>query len=224
MADLQALKQAVIEGDHESSVKLTKQAVEEGTDPLVIFRQALVPGMDIVGRKMQDEEYYIPEVLLAVKAMKGAAEIVRPLLVNHPDAQPTGRVVLGTVTGDLHDVGKNLVGMMLEGGGFEIIDLGTNVSPDKFVAAARDRKADIIALSALLTTTMVNMRDVMKALEAAGLRPEVKVMIGGGAVTQRFADEIGADGFSPDAAGATVLAKGWVTARQSPLVRPVPQS
>lgn len=207
MADLQALSQAVVVGDLESSVKLTHQAIEEGVDPLVIFRQALIPGMGIVGRKMQAEELFIPEVLLAARAMKGAAEIVRPLLANHPDAQPTGRVVLGTVAGDLHDIGKNIVGMMLEGAGFEVTDLGINVSPDKFVAAARDKKAQVIALSALLTTTMLRMRDVIEAFEAAGTRGEVKVMVGGGAVTQRFADEIGADGFSPDAAGATELAK-----------------
>jgi 5-methyltetrahydrofolate--homocysteine methyltransferase len=210
MADLQALSQAVIKGDLESSVKLTKQAIEEGVDPLVIFRQALVPGMDTVGRKMQAEELFIPEVLLAARAMKGATEIVRPLLINRPDAQPVGRVVIGTVEGDLHDIGKNIVGMMLEGAGFEIIDLGINVSPDKFVAAAQDKKAPVIAISALLTTTMLHMKDVVKALEAAGTRGEVQVMIGGGAVTQQFADEIGADGFSPDAAGAAILAKGWV--------------
>jgi 5-methyltetrahydrofolate--homocysteine methyltransferase len=210
MADLQALNQAIIAGDLESAVKLTSEAVEAGIDPLVIFRQALVPGMDTVGRKMQAEELFIPEVLLAARAMKGATEIVRPLLVDNPDAQPTGRVILGTVSGDLHDIGKNIVGMMLEGAGFEVTDLGINVPPEKFVEAARDKKADVIALSALLTTTMLHMRDVVKAFEAAGTRGEVKVMIGGGAVTQQFADDIGADGFSPDAAGAAILANGWV--------------
>jgi len=210
VADLQALSQAVIVGDLESSRKLTRQALDEGVDPLRIFREALVPGMDVVGKKMKAQEYYIPEVLLSARAMKGAAEILRPLIAGNPDAQPTGRVVIGTVSGDLHDIGKNLVGMMLEGAGFEVTDLGTNVSADKFVAAVKEKKANIVALSALLTTTMVRMSDVVKALENAGLRKEIKIMVGGAPVTQRFADEIGADGYSPDAAGAADLGKQWV--------------
>jgi 5-methyltetrahydrofolate--homocysteine methyltransferase len=200
----------VIVGDLESSRKLTRQALDEGVDPLRIFREALVPGMDVVGKKMKAQEYYIPEVLLSARAMKGAAEILRPLIAGNPDAQPTGRVVIGTVSGDLHDIGKNLVGMMLEGAGFEVTDLGTNVSADKFVAAVKEKKANIVALSALLTTTMVRMSDVVKALENAGLRKEIKIMVGGAPVTQRFADEIGADGYSPDAAGAADLGKQWV--------------
>ncbi len=209
MADLQALSQAVIVGDLESSRKLTRQALDEGVDPLVLFREALVPGMDVVGKKMKAQEYYIPEVLLSARAMKGAAEILRPLIAQNPDAQPTGRIVIGTVSGDLHDIGKNLVGMMLEGAGFEVTDLGTNVSADKFVAAVKDKKADFVALSALLTTTMVRMSDVVRALENAGVRSQVKIMVGGAPVTQRFADEIGADGYSADAAGAADLAKEW---------------
>ncbi len=209
MADLEALTQAVIVGDLAGARQLTQQAVDEGVDPLVVFRQALVPGMDVVGKKMKAQEYYIPEVLLSARAMKGATEILRPLLAADPNAQPTGRVVAGTVSGDLHDIGKNLVCMMLEGAGFEVTDLGTNVSPDKFVAAAREKKADFVALSALLTTTMVRMSDVVKALETAGMRGQVKVMVGGAPVTQRFATEIGADGYAPDAAGAADLAKEW---------------
>ena len=212
MADLQALSQAVIVGDLESARKLARQAVDEGVDALRIFREALVPGMDVVGKKMKAQEYYIPEVLLSARAMKGAAEILRPLIANNPDAQPVGRVVLGTVAGDLHDIGKNLVGMMLEGAGFEVTDLGTNVSAERFVSVAREKRADIVALSALLTTTMVRMVDVVKALEASGVRRQVKVMVGGAPVTQRFADEIGADGYSPDAAGAADLAKDWAKA------------
>ena len=210
MADLQALSQAVIEGNLEAAKRLTNEAVAAGTDPQIIFRQALVPAMDTVGQKMKAQEYYIPEVLLSARAMKGAAEILRPLIALNPDAQPTGRVVIGTVSGDLHDIGKNLVAMMLEGAGFEVTDLGTNVSPDKFAQTAKEKKADAIALSALLTTTMVRMSDVVKALEAQGIRKQVKVMVGGAPVTQRFADEIGADGYSPDAAGAADLAKSWV--------------
>ncbi len=212
MADLQALSQAVIVGDLESARKLTRAAIDEGVDPVLIFREALVPGMDVVGKKMKAQEYYIPEVLLSARAMKGAAEILRPLIAQNPDAQPTGRVVAGTVAGDLHDIGKNLVCMMLEGAGFEVIDLGTNVSPDKFVQACKDRNANMVALSALLTTTMVRMSEVVKALDAAGLRGKVKVMVGGAPVTQRFADEIGADGYAPDAAGAADLGKAWVAA------------
>lgn len=210
MADLRALSQAVIEGDLESCRTLTRQAIEEGIDPVVIFREALVPGMDVVGRKMSAGEYYIPEVLLAARAMKGANEIIRPLLAENPSAPPVGRVILGTVFGDLHEIGKDLVGMMLEGAGFEVTDLGSNVSPEKFVAAAREKHAGIVALSALLTTTIFAMGDVIKALEASGLRGQVKVMVGGGAVTQQFADGIGADGFSPDAVGAVDLARGLV--------------
>src|SRR5512141_1109631 len=146
--DLQALSQAVIVGDLESARKLTRQAIEDGLDPVVIFREALVPGMDIVGKKMKAQEYYIPEVLLSARAMKGAAAILRPLLADNPNAQPAGRVVAGTVSGDLHDIGKNLVCMMIEGAGFEVIDLGTNVSPDKFVATAKEKNANIVALSA----------------------------------------------------------------------------
>lgn len=209
MADLQALSDAIIKGDLDSARKLTHQAIDDGVDPLKIFREALVPGMDVVGKKMKAQEYYIPEVLLSARAMKGAAEILRPFLAADPAAQPVGRVVVGTVSGDLHDIGKNLVAMMLEGAGFEVIDLGTNVTPEKFVAAAKDKKATVVALSALLTTTMVRMTDVVKALEAAGLRDQVKIMIGGAPVTQRFATEIGADGYSPDAAGAADLAKEW---------------
>ncbi|MHB1007498.1 MAG: corrinoid protein [Chloroflexota bacterium] len=207
--NLESLSHAVIVGDLESSLKLTREAVDAGVDPVVIFRGALIPGMDVVGRKMKTEEYFLPEVLLAARAMKGAAEIVRPLLVNSTTTPMSGRVALGTVEGDLHDIGKNLVGMMLEGAGFEVIDLGTNAAPAKFVAAVRERQVGIIALSALLTTTMLKMREVVKAFETSGLRGEVKIMIGGGAVTQRFADEIGADGFSPDAAGAADIARGW---------------
>ena len=210
MADLEALSQAIIVGDLKKAQELTRQAVDSGVDPVTIFRDALVPGMDVVGKKMKAQEYYIPEVLLSARAMKGAAAILRPLLAENPSAQPAGRVVAGTVSGDLHDIGKNLVCMMIEGAGFEVIDLGTNVSPDKFVATAKEKGANIVALSALLTTTMVRMTDVVKAFEANGLRDKVKIMVGGAPVTQRFADEIGADGYSPDAAGAADLAKSWV--------------
>jgi 5-methyltetrahydrofolate--homocysteine methyltransferase len=210
VADLEALSQAIIVGDLKKAQELTRQAVDGGVDPVAIFRDALVPGMDTVGKKMKAQEYYIPEVLLSARAMKGAAAILRPLLADNPNAQPAGRVVAGTVSGDLHDIGKNLVCMMIEGAGFEVIDLGTNVSPEKFVATAKEKGANIVALSALLTTTMVRMTDVVKAFESGGLRGQVKIMVGGAPVTQRFADEIGADGYSPDAAGAADLAKAWV--------------
>ena len=209
MADLEALTQAVITGNLDQAKTLTQQALDEGSDALVLFRTALIPGMDVVGQKMKAQEYYIPEVLLSARAMKGAVEILRPLLGANPDAQPAGRVILGTVAGDLHDIGKNLVGMMVEGAGFEVTYLGTNVSADRFVSAAKEKRADVVALSALLTTTMVRMKEVVKALEDGGVRSQVKIMIGGAPVTQRFADEIGADGYSPDAAGAADLVKGW---------------
>jgi 5-methyltetrahydrofolate--homocysteine methyltransferase len=210
VADLQALSQAVIVGDLESARKLTRQALDQGVDPVRVFHEALVPAMDAVGKKMKAQEYYIPEVLLAARAMKGAAEILRPLIAQNPEAQPTGRVILGTVQGDLHDIGKNLVGMMLEGAGFEVTDLGTNVSPERFVTAVKEKGANVVALSALLTTTMMRMADVIKALDAAGLRRQARVMVGGAPVTLRFATEIGADGYAPDAAGAADLGKAWV--------------
>jgi 5-methyltetrahydrofolate--homocysteine methyltransferase len=169
----------------------------------------MIPAMDEVGRRFEANEYFVPELLIAARAMKGAMELLRPLLVES-GAKPAGRVVIGTVRGDLHDIGKNLVAAMLEGGGFEVIDLGVDVPPEKFIAAAQEHQAQIIALSALLTTTMPGMKATLEAIAQAGMRDRIKVMIGGAPVTQRFADEIGADGFSDNASGAVRVARELV--------------
>ena len=165
-----------------------------------------MPAMGEVGRRFECSEYFVPELLLSARAMKGALELLRPLLIKG-GMQPTGRVVVGTVKGDLHDIGKNLVAAMLEGGGFEVMDIGVNVTPDQFVTAVKQKKPQILALSALLTTTMAAMKDTIEALKKAGVRDQVKVLVGGAPITQRFADEIGADGYGETAAGVASLAK-----------------
>jgi 5-methyltetrahydrofolate--homocysteine methyltransferase len=162
--------------------------------------------MDEVGRRFECEEYFVPEMLLSARAMKASMEIVRPLLAA-TGAEPIGRVVIGTVKGDLHDIGKNLVASMLEGGGFEVIDLGADVAPERFIDAAATRGANLVALSALLTVTMPSMKTTIDAFQAAGLREKVKIMVGGAPVTQRYADAIGADGYSDSAGSAVALAR-----------------
>lgn len=185
---------------------LVDQALKEGANPKEILNKALIPGMDVVGEKFKKCEYFIPEVLVAARAMNAGMELIKPLLTQTRAAY-AGKVGIGTVRGDIHDIGKNLVAIMLEGAGFQIIDLGVNVTPEKFVEVAKNEGVDIVAMSALLTTTMVAMRDVINALKEAGIRERVKVMIGGAPVTQRYADEIGADGYAPDAASAVEKAK-----------------
>ena len=207
--DLQPLYTAVLEGDLNTAKTITSQALAEGTDPQVLLSQYMIPAMDEVGRRFEANEYFVPELLIAARAMKGALEILRPKLVES-GAKPVGKVVIGTVRGDLHDIGKNLVAAMLEGGGFEVIDLGVDVSPEKLVEAVKDKGAQIIAMSALLTTTMPGMRATVEAVEQAGLKGAVKVMVGGAPVTQRYADEIGADGFSDNASGAVRVARELV--------------
>ncbi len=207
MADLKALADAVIRGDQATAVNVTKQALGEGMAPKQVLDQGLIAGMDVVGARFKNNEIYIPEVLIAARAMKMAMEVLEPELAK-AGVKPIGKLIIGTVQGDLHDIGKNLVGMMLKGGGFKVVDLGTDVSPEKFVTAAKEGKC-IVAMSALLTTTMPQMREVVKALKAAGLA-EAKVMIGGAPVTQNYADEIGADGYAPDAASAVDTAKQLV--------------
>jgi 5-methyltetrahydrofolate--homocysteine methyltransferase len=167
--------------------------------------------MDEVGRRFECEEYFVPEMLLSARAMKASMEIVRPLIAA-TGAEPVGRVVIGTVKGDLHDIGKNLVASMLEGGGFEVIDLGADVSPERFIEAASTRHANLVALSALLTVTMPSMKTTIEAFQAAGLRETVKIMVGGAPVTQRYADSIGADGYSESAGAAVALARKLVAA------------
>ncbi len=200
------LMEAVLSGNASNAGKLTAEALESGIEPQIIFNQALIPAMTEVGRLMETGEYFIPQVLQSAKAMSAAVELIKPLILASGRVERVGKVVLGTVQGDLHDIGKNLVGMMLEGRGFEVIDLGVNVPPQKFIEAVQANQADIVALSALLTTTMLNMKAVIEALKEAGLRERVKVMVGGAPVDARFADEVGADGFALNAAAGASLA------------------
>jgi 5-methyltetrahydrofolate--homocysteine methyltransferase len=204
--DLKQLYDAVLTGDAETARTLTEQALNAGVEPLKLVQDYMVPAMGEVGRRFECNEYFVPELLLSARAMKAALELVRPLLAAS-GAQPAGRVVIGTVKGDLHDIGKNLVAAMLEGGGYEVIDLGVNVPPEKFVEVAREKNANLVAMSALLTTTMPSMRTTIEAFKAAGVRDRVKIMVGGAPITQRYADEIGADGYAETAAGALPLAK-----------------
>ena len=201
MADLQALAEAVINGQKEEAERLTQEAIDEGVRPGAIINDGLIAGMSVVGEKFKNNEFYVPEVLIAARAMQSAMAKVKPLLTEG-EVEAKGRVAIGTVKGDLHDIGKNLVAMMLEGGGFEIIDLEVDVAPEQFVAAVSEQGANVVALSALLTTTMPSMKDTIDALTEAGLRDRCKVVIGGAPVTQSYADEIGADGYAPDAASA----------------------
>ncbi len=203
MADLQALAEAVINGQKEEAERLTQEAIDEGVRPGMIINEGLIAGMSVVGEKFKNNEFYVPEVLIAARAMQSAMDHVKPLLVEG-EIEARGTVAIGTVKGDLHDIGKNLVAMMLEGGGYDIIDLEVDVSPEQFVEAA-EGGANVIALSALLTTTMPSMKDTVDALVEAGIRDQVKVIIGGAPVTQSYADEIGADGYAPDAASAVDL-------------------
>jgi 5-methyltetrahydrofolate--homocysteine methyltransferase len=206
MTDLKKLYEAVVSGDAKTTQALTQQALAEGIDPLKLVNEHMVPAMDEVGRRFEANEYFVPELLISARAMKAALELIRPLLTARGD-KPVGRVAIGTVKGDLHDIGKNLVASLLEGGGFEVIDLGVNVPPEKFIATVNDKQANIIAMSALLTTTMPAMKTTIDALKAAGVREKVKVLIGGAPITQKYADEIGADGYSENAVGAVALAK-----------------
>ena len=211
MPDLQRLRQAVLEGDSKTAAAVTQAAVDEGVAPLAIVTEHLMPAMDEVGRLFECEEYFVPEMLLAARAMKASMGILRPLLVA-TGAEPVGRVVIGTVKGDLHDIGKNLVASMLEGGGFEVIDLGADVTPDRFIEAVSTKNANLVALSALLTVTMTAMKTTIDAFAAAGLRQKVKIMVGGAPVTQQYADAIGADGYSESAGAAVALARKLVAA------------
>ncbi len=205
MADLQALAEAVINGDRDEVARLAQGAVDEGVGPESIVNEGLIIGMNEVGRRFKANEFYVPEVLIAARAMHAGMDIVKPLLTES-GVEPRGTVGIGTVQGDLHDIGKNLVAMMLEGGGYEVIDLEVDVPPDAFVSAVNEHSLDIVALSALLTTTMPSMKDTIDALAAAGVRDGVKVMVGGAPLTEAYAEEIGADGYAPDAASAVDLA------------------
>lgn len=206
MADLKSLHDAVLNGNAETARNLTEAALKDGNDPQTLLNECLIPAMDEVGRRFECKAFFVPELLLAGRAMKASLDLLRPVLAAR-GTEPVGRAVVGTVKGDLHDVGKNLVASMLEGGGFDVTDLGVNVPPEKFIEAVREKDARIVGLSALLTTTMPAMRVTIEAFETAGLRGQVKIIVGGAPITQRFADEIGADGFSDNAAGAVSLAR-----------------
>ncbi len=200
------LYEAILNGNAPAAAEAARQALQSGAAALELVQGHMVPAMDEVGRRFECEDYFVPELLLAARAMKAALALIRPLLASS-GAQPAGRVVIGTVKGDLHDIGKNIVASMLEGGGFEITDLGADVSPEKFVDAVRANRANLVCLSALLTVTMPSMKTTIDALSAAGLRGQAKIMVGGAPVTQRYADEIGADGYGENAAVAVALAR-----------------
>lgn len=204
MADLKALADAVTKGDQNTAVEITKAAIKENTEPESILNEGLIAGMDIVGERFSKNEIYIPEMLIAARAMKSAMEILEPELVK-AGIKPIGRFLIGTVQGDLHDIGKNLVGMMLKGAGFEVIDIGIDVKPEKFVEQAKAADIPLIGMSALLTTTMPALEATIKALKDAAVT--AKVMIGGAPITQAYADKVGADGYSSDAASAVGVAK-----------------
>ncbi len=204
MADLNALAEAIISGNRDESVRIVNEAVDEEVAPEKILNEGLTAGMDVVGKRFKNNEFYVPEVLIAARAMQASMDILEPLLAE-AGAKPRGVVVIGTVKGDLHDIGKNLVSMMLKGGGFKVVDAGIDVAPETFVEKAKSEEADIVALSALLTTTMPQMENVISALKEADL--SVKTMIGGAPITQQYADEIGADGYAPDAASAVDRAR-----------------
>lgn len=206
MADLKKLYNAVLEGDPDVAIAATEQAILEKIDPTTLIMGTIVPAMDEVGRLFESGKYYLPDMIAAVEAMKPAMDLLRPLMTN-TGADYTGRVVMGTVAGDMHDIGKNLVVSMLEGGGFEVIDLGVNVPNADFVAAVKEKRPQILALSGLLTVTIPAMRTIIEALKQAGLRDQVKVLVGGAPVTPQFAKDIGADGYGESASAAVKLAK-----------------
>jgi 5-methyltetrahydrofolate--homocysteine methyltransferase len=201
--------EAVLEGQQKKALEKVTQALAENIDPAVILNEGMVKAMAEVGRLFEEGEYFVPEMLIAARAMQSGLAVLKPHLAQ-ADVKSSGKVVTGTVKGDLHDIGKNLVSMMLEGAAFEIVDLGSDVSPEKFVEAVRSSGADIVAMSALLTTTMPNMKTTIEALEAAGMRDKVKVIVGGAPLTPEYAKQIGADGYASDASRAVNLAKSLV--------------
>ena len=204
--ELNALYDAVLTGDAKQAVEVTEAALQAGEDPQQLVIEQMIPAMDEVGRRFENSEYFVPELLIAARAMKGSLELLRPILAER-GIEPVGRVVIGTVKGDLHDIGKGLVASMLEGGGFEVTDLGVDVPHERFATCAKESSADVIAVSALLTTTMTGMKSVIQAVHEAGLHERCKVIVGGAPVTQKYADSIGADGYSDTAGGAVTLVR-----------------
>jgi len=209
MADPAALYDAILTGNAKAAEAVTREAIDAGANPSELLNKYMIPAMDEVGRRFECNEYFVPELLIAARAMKASLELLTPKMAE-AGTKAVGRVVIGTVKGDLHDIGKNLVASMLEGGGFEVVDLGVDVPTEKFVEAVKEKDGTILALSALLTTTMTMMKSVIEALEAAGVRQNTKVMIGGAPITQQYADEIGADGYSDNASAAVATARKLV--------------
>lgn len=212
MADYEALKQTVIDGNAARVKEMTQRALNEGRRPQEILDSALIPAMDEVGDKFARGELFIPEMLVSARAMQAGLALLKPFLVAG-ESRARGKVVIGTVKGDLHDIGKNLVAMMLRGGGFEVVDLGADVKPPRFVEAVQAEKPDFVMMSALLTTTMLSMKETIEALGVAGLRDKVCIAVGGAPVTERFAEEVGADFYAADATAAVAKARGLVSGR-----------
>lgn len=212
MAQSKDLYDAILNGNAKKAHAATEAELAAGVDPMQLIAESMVPAMDEVGKLFEAEEYFVPELLLAGRAMKSAMELIKPLLVASGQKMAV-RVIIGTVKGDLHDIGKNIVASMLEGNGFEVVDLGTDVSPESFVAAVKERHPHIVCMSALLTVTMPAMKTTIDALNSAGVRTQVKVLIGGAPVTSQYAKEIGADGYSENASGAVTLVKDIIAGR-----------
>jgi corrinoid protein of di/trimethylamine methyltransferase len=206
MSDFEKIAEAVIAGQIEEVAELSQKFVDEGVEPSEIIKKGLVGGMDVVGARFKKNEMFVPEVLISAKAMHSGMDVVKPLL-SESESSSAGTFVIGTVKGDLHDIGKNLVAMMVEGAGFDVVDLGIDLPTDEFVEAIKEHKPDVLGLSALLTTTMPAMEEVIEALEEAGVRDKVKVILGGAPVTEDFTQEIGADGYAPDGSVATDLVR-----------------
>ncbi|AET69818.1 putative cobalamin binding protein [Desulfosporosinus orientis DSM 765] len=210
MSDFNTLSESVISGNFRLAKDLTQKMIDGGTNPIQIINEGLIAGMNVVAVRFKAGDMYVPEVMMSAKAMSVGIELVKPLIAS-ADIPTTGKIVIGTVSGDMHDIGKNLVIMMLESVGFNVVDLGVDVKPEAFVEAVKEHQPQIIGLSALLTTTMLNMKETLVALEAAGVREKVKVIVGGAPVTQAFCDQIGADGYAEDAAVASDLCKKLVS-------------
>lgn len=209
MPELSGLKEAIINGDDKLALEITEQALKDGANPADLINNWMIPAMDEVGRRFEAQEFFFPEMLIAARAMKRALEPIRPLLASS-GVQPVARVVIGTVKGDMHDIGKNMVGHMLEGAGFEVHDIGIDVPADKFIEAVKTHGAQILAISALLTTTMPEMQKVLELANQSGLRNTIKIIVGGAPITQDFADEIGADGFGENAGAAVSVARSLI--------------
>lgn len=208
---IQQITGSIIEGDPDLTIDLTRQALEAGIEPMEIIDSALIPGMDVVGQKFSEGEYFLPNLIISAEGMKGAMELLEPHLKERQQTRTTlGKVVIGTVEGDIHEIGKSLVGTMLSANGFTVYDMGVDVPVDQFIAKIKETGANILGLSALLTTTMDVQREVVEALKNAGLRDQVKVLVGGAPVTRGWADEIGADGYAEDAIGAVEVARKLV--------------